>query len=175
MSLQTETVLATEEHHHFIATSHFSIPCTNVNHEVMMQYHDWDITITLTLDDTSPFHNNFCSYCILSSAIFFLFLLLQVKVSMCFCLQTQWKVELYTCQTKNKHLWCFAYQVPLTSNIHHPGHLEHIFFLLLEPFWCTSLCILAVTVFQHWLANVFICHVCQNYVARSNLLHYKNM
>ena len=32
------------------------------NHEVMMQYHDWDII--LTFDDISPFHNNFCAYCI---------------------------------------------------------------------------------------------------------------
>ena len=26
------------------------MPCTNLNHEVMMQYHNWDIHIILTLD-----------------------------------------------------------------------------------------------------------------------------
>jgi len=34
----------------------------NANREVMMQYHNWDITIILTLGDTQPFYNNFCSY-----------------------------------------------------------------------------------------------------------------
>ena len=35
----------------------------------MMQYHNWDTTIILTLDHTSPFYNNFCSY-MLGNAIF---------------------------------------------------------------------------------------------------------
>ena len=123
--------------------SYFSMPCTNANHEVMMQYHDWDIT--LTLDDTSPFHNNFCSYCILGCTI----LLPQVKVSM----------FNYTCQTKDKHLWCFAHHVPLTANI-------PLFFTFSAPFCFLIFYIHAhcnTAVFQHWLANVFICHVRQNY------------
>ena len=48
------------------------MPYTNAKREVMMQYHNWDITIILTLDDTLPFHNNFCSYCILGYMIFVL-------------------------------------------------------------------------------------------------------
>jgi len=39
-----------------------------------MQYHDWDITIILTLlDDTLPFQNNFCSYYVLGNVIFVIF------------------------------------------------------------------------------------------------------
>ena len=42
------------------------------------------------------------------------------------------------------------------------------FFLLLNLFDALSdffIFMLTVKVFQHWLASVFICHVCQDYVS----------
>ena len=46
------------------------MPGTNANCEVTrMQYHNWDVIIILTLNDTLPFYNNFCSY-MLGNAIF---------------------------------------------------------------------------------------------------------
>ena len=83
------------------------MPCTNVNREVMMQYHDWGITIILTLDDTLPFHNNFCSYCNLGNAIFVIFVAVEC---------TGVNLVKILAKTKSKQLWCFAHHFPLIAN-----------------------------------------------------------
>ena len=124
--------------------------CTYANCEGMMQYHEWDINIILTLDDTLPFHNNFCSHCIQGNPIK-LIVLPQVNMFFLFAVEC----------TGAKDCREITYLPKLQINSCGP-HLEHSIFF---PFWNLFdtpfyfLIMLTVAVFQHWLAIVFFISV----------------
>jgi len=109
-----------------------SMPCTNVNHEVMMQYHDWDITIILTLEDTFAIPHritfvsrqcSFCHFCYRKSICTF------VCCWMHWCILSE-----NTCQNSCGDLHTNSLNCKLFTILGSIPTLSKPFFLLLELF-----------------------------------------
>ena len=86
-----------------------------------MQYHNWDITVILTLDDASPFYNNFCSYMLgnmifVTTSQYIIYYVLLFTVECTGVKDCSEKLNYIPAKTMDKQLWFFAHPILLTAN-----------------------------------------------------------